>query len=380
MRADSPEHVPRVLFAIGGLQIGGSEGQLVELLTRIHPERVEATVVTWDSDAHPDHERRLQEAGVSHLHLGNLSGPRILRPPAAVSRLARIVRALRPHAVYPWLEQAAALLTPVARAHRIPVVVARRNTCGAGVEQGNPLAAIAIRSIERTATLVTGNSLAVIDAARRRGIPVERLRLVPNGHPDDAPLPFPANGPVAIGYVAGFRREKGHLRLLDALGALRTRIEWRVDLAGDGPLMSTVAREVDRRGLAERVRFVGAIRDVRAFWAERSIAMLLSDYEGSPNALIEAAFAGRPLLGTNVAGIPEVVAPSGGMLVPRHDASATAAALARLLEDDELRRRLGADAHRQALERFDVGRFVEGHLGAILEALGPAPAAPEESR
>ena len=369
MRADSPVRVPRVLFAIGGLQMGGSERQLVELLTRIHPGRVEATVVTWDPVAHPDHEQRLRDTGVSHLHVGELPRRRILRPPAAMRSLARIVRALRPDVVYPWLEQAAALLTPVARAHGIPVVIARRNTCGAGVEQRNPLSAIAIRSIERTATLVTGNSLAVIDAARRRSIPAERLRVVRNGHAPELPLPLPLNGPVVIGYVAGFRREKGHLRLVDALAALRTEIEWRVDLAGDGPLMSTVTREVGRHGLAEHVRFVGAIRDVRAFWAERSIAMLLSDYEGSPNALIEAAFAGRPLLGTNVAGIPEVIAPAGGYLVPRDSPTQTAWALARLIEDRRLRQNLGSGAHRQATARFSMEAFVAGHVAAIHEAL-----------
>jgi glycosyltransferase involved in cell wall biosynthesis len=117
------------------------------------------------------------------------------------------------------------------------------------------------------------------------------------------------------------------------------------------------------------VRFTGGFSDARAFWAERHVGVLLSDHEGLPNALIEAAMAGRPVVGTDVGGMPEVVGP-GGFVVGADDPAATGAALAQLIDDAALRTRLGAAAHRHAAERFSMAQFVAGHHSAIMEAMG----------
>src|SRR5665811_2497669 len=125
------------------------------------------------------------------------------------------------------------------------------------------------------------------------------------------------------------------------------------------------------RGLADRVFAGGQITDVRGFWAEHDVAVLLSDDEGSPNVLIEAAILGRPLVGTDAGGTPEVIPEHGGFLVP-HDPRAIAVALERLIDDAEQRRSLGAGARRHASARHDLRKSVDGHVAAIQEALAPA--------
>jgi polysaccharide biosynthesis protein PelF len=97
--------------------------------------------------------------------------------------------------------------------------------------------------------------------------------------------------------------------------------------------------------------------------------VLLSDHEGSPNALIEAALLGRPLVATAVGGVPEMVDETVGALVDPDDPVAIAGVLQRLIEDAELRDRLGAAARKRAVERYSMDAFVEGHLAAIAEAL-----------
>jgi glycosyltransferase involved in cell wall biosynthesis len=358
---------PRVAFAIGGLGLGGSERQLMELISAAHPERIEASVLTLSTTCDPGYRRRLDELGVELLQLSPAAGPRALRPAVAVPRTYRALRRLAPDVVYPWLEEAAATITPPARALGIPVVVARRSVCGAPSERF-AFFRIPIRWAERRALLVTGNSEAVLEEAVARGIPADRLRLVRNGHPPVEPLPVPDGPPVALGYVANYRPEKGHARLIAALDLVRARTPWRADLVGSGPRREQVAAEVAERGLGDRVNVNGPITDVRRFWAEHDVALLLSDNEGSPNALIEAALAGRPLVGTDGGGTREIVSPEGGMLVP-DDPTRIAAAIERLIDDRELRLRLGEGARRHALEQHDLERSVQGHVDVIAEAL-----------
>jgi L-malate glycosyltransferase len=360
---------PSVLFAIGGLGTGGSEGQLVELLVRTHPDVLQASVVTFTDVATERHAARLREAGVPHYPLPAARANSILRAAAAAPYARQIVRQIRPDVIYTWLEETALYFAPFARLQGVPLMVARQNVCGARAER-YPWGKAAIRTAERSASLVTANSTAVAQDARSRGIPPERIRTILNGHASVEPLPMPDDGLVRLGCVAQFRPEKGHMRLLEVLGRVSARGPWRVDLAGEGPLMGDVARQVALRGLGDRVRLLGHVEELRTFWGKQHVALLLSDTEGSPNALIEAAFAGRPMLGTATGGTPEVIGDEGGFVVALDDYDAAARALERLIDDRTLRLRLGEAAHRRAAQLFDMDRFVAGHVSAIREACG----------
>ena len=250
-----------------------------------------------------------------------------------------------------------------------PVVIGRRNVSGIGAERWPPVRR-GIWAIERMAPVVTANSEAVVEAAVRRGIRRERLRLVRNGHEALPPLPLPGGPAVRLGYLANFRPEKGHLRLLEALSRVRLGTPWTCVFAGEGPLAESVARRAAELGLAERVSFIGEVKDARAFWASADIAVLLSDHEGSPNALIEAAFAGRPLVGTAVGGTIEVIPADGGALIEPADCDAAAAALSTLIESPERRLAAGLAAHAHVSARYAEDRFATGHMAAVEEALG----------
>jgi glycosyltransferase involved in cell wall biosynthesis len=360
---------PRVLFAIGGLGTGGSEGQLVELLERIHGDVVQASLVTFTDVQAERHAVRLRAAGVPHYPLPALRGNSILRAAAAAPYARRIIRRIRPDVIYTWLEETALYFAPFARLQGVPLMVARQNVCGARGER-YPWQKAAIRTAERSASLVTANSAAVALEARRRGIRPDRIRTILNGHAPVEPLPTPDDGLVRLGCVAQFRREKGHLRLLEVLSRVSARSPWRLDLAGEGPLMKKVTRQVMLRGLEDRVRLLGHVEDVRTFWGEQHVAVLFSDTEGLPNALIEAAFAGRPMVGTATGGTPEVIGDGGGFVVALDDYDAAARAVERLIDDPTLRLRLGEGAHRHAAQLFAMDSFVAGHISAIREVCG----------
>jgi glycosyltransferase involved in cell wall biosynthesis len=360
---------PAVLFAIGGLGTGGSEGQLVELLVRTHGDVLQASLITFTDAAAERHAVRLRDAGVPHYTLPTLRGNSLFRAAAAAPYARRLIRQVRPDVIYAWLEETALYFAPFARLQGVPLMVARQNVCGARGER-YPWGKAAIRKAERSASLVTANSTAVAVDARRRGIRPERIRTILNGHAPVEPLPMPDDGLVRLGCVAQFRREKGHMRLLEVLGRVSARSPWRLDLAGEGPFMRRVARQVILRGLEDRVRLLGHVKQVRKFWGDQHVALLLSDTEGSPNALIEAALAGRPMVGTATGGTPEVIGDEGGFVVALDDYDGAARAVEHLIDDPTLRLRLGEAAHRRAAHYFAMDRFVAGHISAIREVCG----------
>jgi glycosyltransferase involved in cell wall biosynthesis len=353
----------RVLFVIASLERGGSEGQLVELLARIHPAPVAATVATIAPARDRRHTERLLACDVRQIVLAPGGGSRLRRSVVAALQFGRLLRRLRPDVVYAWGESPSLLAVPLARLHGIPVVLARRSSGNANLMRGLDRAA---RWIEARAALVTVNSVAALEEARRRGVPRGRLRLVPNGHDAGRPAPAPGGQEVRLGYVAALRPGKGHRRLLEALRDVRANARWHVELAGTGPLLGELRAEVRERGLAERVRFLGTVDDIPRFWRDRDACLLLSDCEGSSNALIEAGLAGRPLVASDVPGNRELVSPGSGILVRADDVTATALRLEEIIDDAELREHLGRGAW-EAMQRFEVERMVAGHLDALVE-------------
>jgi glycosyltransferase involved in cell wall biosynthesis len=125
-------------------------------------------------------------------------------------------------------------------------------------------------------------------------------------------------------------------------------------------------------GLAGRVRLHGSVPDPTSLWCAFDVVVQPSRSEGLPNAMLEAASAGRPIVATAAGGTGEIVLDGDtGLLVPVDDAAAMGAALRRLLADAGLRDRLGAAARDRTLTVFGMERFV-AEFGAMYEELARA--------
>jgi glycogen synthase len=116
---------------------------------------------------------------------------------------------------------------------------------------------------------------------------------------------------------------------------------------GDGSERPALERDAETLGVSDRVRFLGAgTRDdvLRLFRAADAV-LVTSAWENLPHTVLEALAVGTPVIATAVGGIPEVVVDGeNGLLVPPHDVDAIAAAVARLVREEDLRRALAAAA------------------------------------
>lgn len=209
----------------------------------------------------------------------------------------------------------------------------------------------------------------------RRLLHADRVAMIPGVGVDLAAFPAKPepDGPVTVGFPARIIGDKGIHEFVAAARQLKSAgVAARFVLIGrtdpDNPTEVTEAaiRGWEAEGIVE---WWGFQFDMPAAYARCHILCMPSYMEGWPKVLVEAAACGRPVVATDVPGCRDVVQDGEtGLLVPPRDATATGTALRRLIEDSELRRRMGHNARQQAEAAFSVDRFIADSL-AVYDAL-----------
>jgi len=290
------------------------------------------------------------------------------------------VRAWRPdiilnYIVYP--DGDAALR--VARALRIPFVV---TAIGSDLNViPDPVCGWLTRRVLRTADHTITVSGDLLKTARRLGAPVERSSAILNGcdttifHPDDRSaarsfLGLPSDQEAVV-YVGRLDMAKGLGELISAVAQLRERRpRLHAWIVGDGPARQQLSQAVVEHRVEDRISFVPSCStDKVAAWMAASDLITLPSYrEGCPNVVVEALASGRPVVATNVGGIPELMDDTSGRLIPARDAQALAGAL-----DQVLSRPWQAEdiAGRHSRSWADVSRDVADVLSRTFERTRP---------
>jgi glycosyltransferase involved in cell wall biosynthesis len=131
--------------------------------------------------------------------------------------------------------------------------------------------------------------------------------------------------------VAELHPRKNHLTAVRAL-ALNGNVYYHLALAGSGSMRRAILREARSCGVEERVHLLGGLGDVRPLMLAADAVVLISWREGLSRAVLEALALGRPVLGSRVRGIADLVEPAGGVLVEPSDIAAVSRALDAVLE------------------------------------------------
>ncbi|MBE2294244.1 MAG: glycosyltransferase [Phycisphaerales bacterium] len=178
------------------------------------------------------------------------------------------------------------------------------------------------------------------------------------------PRPFRCNPePFEIICVGRLTPAKGQSILLEAMARLRAQgREIHLRIVGDGPDRMILERMVIERGLQDAVVFEGAVNQdrIRALYAAADAFALASFAEGIPVVLMEAMAMTIPCVSTRITGIPELIRDGqDGLLVAPSDAEELAVALARLMDDAELRRRLGEAGRARVENKYNLHRNIE---------------------
>lgn len=182
---------------------------------------------------------------------------------------------------------------------------------------------------------------------------------------------------LRIVWVGGLRAEKNPLRLLEAFAPLRDRAALLI--LGDGPERGAVKDAVNRMDLADRVHMLGNRTDARDLLAQCDILALSSDTEQMPLVVLEAMAAWLPVASVDVGDVRRMVSEENQPYVTPLSAEALGQALRTLVDNPELRRRVGEANRRRAQAVYNHDEMAANHRALILH-LVRRPARPREAR
>jgi glycosyltransferase involved in cell wall biosynthesis len=366
---------PLVIHFTDSSDFGGAEQAMLTTLAALDSTRWKLMLVH-----HPHQELERLVNGAVELGVETVAVPRMdpgWQGIQRVPRFARKLRSLRPaivhfHLTWPLACQYAILAGRFARAGALVATshlyVDTSMTARARLQQR-----ILSRLVDRYLAVSSGVKA---DLVAKLGWPERRIDVVHNGVviPADLAEPDPvlrrdvtgdSGGPIVL-VPARLTAQKGHSVLIRAAPAVAGA---KFVFAGDGPDRAALAALVLQLGLNDRVTFLGHRRDIPELIAAADVVVLPSLYEGLPLAVLEAMAAGKPVIGSRIPGVLEIITDGAdGILFESGNASDLARALNEVLADSSKASRLGAAARRTVSARFSAEAMGD-RVGQVYAAL-----------
>jgi hypothetical protein len=382
--ASTPEraHAPRLALVLWSGDVGGAEVLNVKLADRLRELGALVTIV-FVGTPWPLAER-LSRSGLPFVSLELGRGRNVLHHPR---RYAAGVAEAGPDGAL-LIERGFMASALRLGGYRGPVVAVEHGSMLA--EQLQPhTPRLLLRQLGRVTGAWAGDAeIAVSDfmLARMRGhAHASYTARIYNGVDPDVYAPGeerPGRSAPVIGFAGRLIPGKGAELLIDAVAKIGERTPVSLHIAGDGPELSDLKSRAVALGVQSRVRFLGRVDDIPAFWRGCDIAAVPSDtwVESFSMVTLEAMSCGKAIVATRDGAIPELVVDGlTGTLVPPGDVNALAGALVAYVERPELAGAHGHAARGRAIEHFHIDGCARayldlfGELGAVRNSNGKRP-------
>ena len=370
-RAVRPLHIVHVVLS---MDVGGLERNVVNQVREA--PRLNQRVEVYCLERPGALAGRVEELGGRIVCFDKPPGPRL----RLIGRLRSEFRRSRPDVVHTHQAGGLFYAATAARLAGAPLIVhTEHGKHYAGKPSNARLGRLGGLHVKRFYCLNQDMADEAIDA---KVVPKRKVRVIDNGidltrfrEPGDpaalrASLGIPHDAPV-VGTAGRLTEIKRQDVLIKAFARLKAKIPAaHLVLVGDGELRGELGELARSLGVAESVHFAGYTTSPQHYHHLFDVFALSSRAEGTPQAIIEAGAAGRPVVASKVGGIPELVEhETTGFLFPSGEDEALADALFRILSSPELARRLGEAGSRRVEARYDIRRMVDDYHRDYLEFL-----------
>jgi glycosyltransferase involved in cell wall biosynthesis len=332
--------------------VGGAEQFLAYLLGALSPT-IDATVI-----------------GASPTVVAMVAGPRVTAvvSPMSVLTVRKLLRSRSPDLLHANLSAFTSCRPAVLAALtlRLPVVLVDHLPAPGLSWRG--------RLLQRLMTRACSARVAVGEQSSRLvehygGLSPGTVLSIPNGVPGPATaIVHPTRDRPVLGTLCRLEQQKAVDVLLQALAGLP---DVQLYVAGDGSQRAHLEALASQLQLNERVRFLGWVTNAYKFFQDIDVLVVPSRNEAMPLAVLEAMHASLPVIASRVGSLDEVVVDGGtGLLVEADDVAGLSSACRTLIEDPELRQRLGEAARARAVERFSDTAMAASYDALYRRVLG----------
>ncbi len=356
--AEWPNLPSRITFIAGTLGQGGAERQLYYILRTLREHTVHLRLLCLTSGEF--WEKLIREAEISVTWIGQ-SGSRLVR----LLRLVRELREERPDVLQSQHFYTNLYAVAAARILGLKEIGAIRNDVTSEVAD-----TVFGKLCLKGPNTVAANSRAAIGTAIALGVARERCYFLPNVVDTSRFHPAPmrrAGESVRLLAVGRLVRQKRIDRLLHVLAVIRarTKVSFQAEIIGGGSERRALEAQAAALGLLPSiVNFRGTCADLLPEYHRADILVLSSDWEGTPNVILEAMASGLAVVATPVGGVPEIVHDGEtGFLAHSPTDEELTKKLVNLIEDPPLRQRIGSQARSFVEQHHSVRRlphFLEG--------------------
>ena len=380
----------RVVYTPVALHAAGSERQMLALAQRLPRDRFEVEFILLASALGFPVE---SDPGVPTHSLDLPRGEPLPVVPfkvvRGVARFVSLIRGRQIDIVDAWQHHGAALAAITRPVTGLPILFGGRRNMGDFRERFGPLERAMDRLATRSANVIVANSEVILErVVAQEHMDRSKLRMIHNGVEvprlmSDAERERVrrewnvGSNDILVGCVSNYRAGKALDRLIRTVveaHAVDPRL--RLVLIGHGPLRPTFQALIGELGAEDIVVLGGHAPDAPWLCQAFDIFAHPSDAEGLPNAVLEAAAAGRPIVATAAGGTEEIVDDGRtGVLVPVGDTVSLGRGILRLASDEPLRTRLGQAARAHAIREFGMDRFV-AETAALYEEMAGRHGAP----
>jgi glycosyltransferase involved in cell wall biosynthesis len=364
-----PNTRPKIAFVIDNLGFGGAQKQLA-ILTGALLETIEPRVYCLSTLNHP-FGRKIRDMGIpvteferrSHLDFGRL-GP-----------LRKALLSDRIDVVHGFLDAANIYSFFAARGARLPIVLSLRNE---RFRFRGIRARVLCHALRKADRVVVNSASGRCYLTSSVGVHPDNVFFVPNAismesFPTGGTTDRPA-GPPVFGFVGRLAPQKRVDLLIESFALISEKSpDARLVIIGDGAESARLASLIQKRGLEDAVAMEGAIEDASHQMAGFTCLVLPSEFEGVPNAALEALAAGIPVV-ASAAGDVEKIVINGrtGKILEEHTPAALASALEDVVENASLRRQVQLDGPRIVEDNFSVDAAAEA-LRKVYKSLTGGP-------
>ena len=369
----------KVLIIVTKSNLGGAQRYVYDLATHLPRDRFEVVVAAGPAQGSNEPGKLMEmltNASIRTIYLPSLARDVGLADLSAYRELATAIRAEKPDVLHLNSSKVGGLGALAGRMNGVPRILFTSHGLAYDENRGSVQKALIFLATWATFLLchaVIGISDDIASRARKMPGVGKRVHRIFNGldvmpflskeaamaHFQELKPGIRGDLPL-FGSIAELVPNKNISCAVEACAILKKRDKkFSYVIIGSGDEREKLSGLIKVRNLEDSVFLLGNVLDARNYLRAFDFFLLPSQKEGVPYALLEAAQAQVPVIGSDIPGIRAVVGDDSGILVPVYDPKMFAVAMEKLMENTELRMRMGDNLAKKTATKFSIARMLE---------------------